>query len=219
MILEFAPDSRYWLQLPPSFPTASGQIPREWENEAIERMRDGWAGDYDPRAEPELRAALQYGLRQVQTTDASTLQFWPGGSVANVVVHLTAWERTADGPRAWYPLTADTPLLGPPVASAHEAPRLGTGVEVRYLVDAGGGVVLAGVNLLFENDQASILVRTEPTLPQVVALLLEPLGELVDGLRVDDQGGPAWEPCTVDPAVLATSAEEWDFAGMQGGRP
>ena len=219
MILEFTPDSRYWLQLPASFPTASGQIPREWENEAIERMREGWGADFDPRAEPELRAALQHGLRQVAPADLAALQFWPGGSVANVIVHVIAWTRDDDGPRMRFPLASETELLGPPVVAEHEAPRLGTGLEVRYLIDAGGGAVLGGVSLLFENDQASVLVRAEPTVALLVAQLLDPLRQFVDGLRINDQGEGIWQPCTVDPRALAPTAEVWNFAATGRGNP
>jgi hypothetical protein len=209
-------DSRSWLQLPDSFPTAQGELPREWENRVIDAMREVWTDGMDNAAEQTQREALRHGLSRVRPEDAITLQYWPTASVVNAIVHVAGREFGPGEQRAGVPLDDTVQYVTAPALSTFEANGLGSGVEARYLIPAGANneFVLGGVNYLFENERGAVLVSVEPTLPKLIGLMLEPLREVVRSIRVTEDGdtdSAAWDRATVDDAVVAPYGDTWNI--------
>jgi len=201
MRLEIDLDDSVWLQLPPAFPTADGESRREWEDRVVDRMRGAWDGALTPDVEPFVRGALEHGLAGIQPEDTVTLQFWPGASIANVVVHIAAG-RWPDGERAsGLPLDEDVlrhGVLTEPVETAN----LGEGAAVTFYFETPETppVLLAGLGYFFNSPSGFVAVTADPTLPAIFGLLLPHLESLVD--RIDG----TWLPA--EPLPMA-SGEEW----------
>lgn len=209
-----------WLQLPSSFPTATEQLPREWENEVIAGMRDAWRGKMDPQNEEAAREALRYGLRRVRSDDSVTLQYWPSASIANAVVHVVAREFGPDEKPIGIPLDDDVAYVAAPVVEAFETDFLGTGVEVRYLgaSEEDPQLVLGAAGYLFENSHGFVFVGVDATLPQLLGVMLEPLREVVRSIRVtDDDDGRDWDKAAFDVSAFASTGEEWILNDASGG--
>jgi hypothetical protein len=63
--------------------------------------------------------------------------------------------------------------------------------------------------MAFSSDSGMIVIGVEPTLPQLIGVLLEPLRELVRGMRIVDDDGEQWTPAVVVPTTLGDRGEEW----------
>jgi hypothetical protein len=213
MSIELYADRSSWLLLPSSFPTAAGELPREWENRVVDEMREAWRGGLRADVEPAVREALRHGLRSVQPNDSITLQYWPTASVANAVVHIVAGDYAPGQERWGVPLDEELGFVTAPVVTAFESPNLGTGVEARYLVqtDSEPPLTVGGVNHLFEAPDGFVLVTAEPTLPQLVGVMLEPLREVVRSIRAtDDTTGAPWQPATADEVLPTPYGDAWN---------
>jgi hypothetical protein len=207
MRLEIDADTSLWLPLPSTFPTPAGETRQEWEDGVLARMRPAWEGALTPEMEPIVRGALQHGLASVLPEDSVTLQFWPGPSIVNAVVHVGAGQ-WPDGERATgLPLDEEVlrhGVLTEPFAS----PALGAGAQVTFYFEAPTEprTLLAGAGFFFNSPSGYVAVTSEPTIPPIFSALIPHLTALVDRIEVH---GATWLPAEPLPMV---SGEEWpDF--------
>lgn len=214
MSVSLTVDERFWLNVPHSFPTPAGESAGEWENRVVEGMREAWQGALDEDMEPLVQAALRHGVAQALPEDSVTLQFWPGATIANVVVHIAAGEREpSDGSDASY----DGPFVGAPVREILETDNLGAGVETRALIriDSTPPSELGVVEFRFLSEEHGVVVGAEPTLPALVAIMLEPLREVVRSIRITGADGQQWPPFSAPADALASPRDEWEFGSAE----
>lgn len=209
MKLSLAAERSTWLELPSSFPTERGELPREWEDRVIAGMREAWRGAMTPPLESVVREALRHGLSRVSEDDSVTLQYWPTASIVNAIVHITAETCDEDSVTMGLPLD-DIDYAVEPATDIFEAPFLGEGIEARYLTPVASEppIVLGGLAYLFEGSTGRVAVAVEPTMPQIIGIMLEPLREVVRSLKVIDDDGE-WRRSTVDESVLVGRGETW----------
>lgn len=210
MSVALSADTRSWLELPQTFPTASGELAQEWEDRVVLGMRDAWKGALNADAEVAVRQALRHGLERVRPEDSVTLQYWPAASVINSVVHVAVNEFGPDDVKQTVPLD-DGPFVVEPHSSEFETETLGTGVESRALIsiDTDPPMVVGALNYLFENSVGYVYVGIDPTLPALVGTMLEPLRDIVRSIRVTGTDGEPWEKCSVDSSKLVARGETW----------
>lgn len=210
MSVALSADSRSWLELPQSFPTASGELAGEWEDRVVRGMRDAWKGVLNREAEEVVRQALRHGLDRVRPEDSVTLQYWPAASFINAVVHVAVNQFGPDDVKQTIPLD-DGPFVVEPHSSEFETESLGTGVESRALIslDTDPPMVVGAVNYLFENSVGYVYVGIDPTLPSLAGAMLEPLRDVVRSISVTGADGEPWERCSVDSSQLLPSGESW----------
>jgi hypothetical protein len=207
MRLEIDADTSFWLPLPSAFPTEAGQTQQEWEDSVLARMRPAWNGALTSDLEPIVRGALQHGLASVQPEDTFTLQFWPGASIVNVVVHITAAEWPAGERVPGIPLDEEVLRHGV-LSEPFETEALGPGAQVTFYFEAATEprALLAGAGYFFNGPSGFISVTSDPTIPEIFAVLIPQLTRLVDGIEVH---GGTW--LRAEPLPLV-SGEEWpDF--------
>lgn len=215
MSVVLAADERMWLEVPQSFPTAQDVNEHAWEERVLSGMRDAWRGKLTHAVEPVVREALRNALRRRLPEDAVTLQFWPGASLANAIVHVVVGPHPEDGPRLTVPLD-DGPYVVPPVSELFEADFLGTGIESRALhsFEAEPPAALGTVGYLFTNERGYVFVGTDPTIPGMVGLLIEPLREVVRSIEiVDDEGFGPWPRSDARQEDIPSRGEGWDVQG------
>lgn len=212
MRLEVGFDSSSWLELPKSFPTAEGLSAQQWEDRILAGMREAWKGSLTPQAEPVVRQAIRHGLSRVDADDSVTLQYWPGASIINAVVHFVGGSIPEGEQKRVVPLDGG-PFVVEPQNALIESENLGTGVESAALVsfDEEPPVVLGILNYLFENDESFVFVGIEPTMPELVGMMQEPLREIVRGIRVVTDDGGSWQKSEVGPSMIETGHETWNF--------
>lgn len=204
MRLEIDLDASVWLQLPPAFPTAAGETQQQWEDRVVDGLRRGWDGALTPDLEPFVRGALQHGLAGRQPEDTVTLQFWPGASIANVVVHI-ATGQWPDGERATGLPLDDDVLRHGVLTEPVRTDNLGEGSAVTFYFETPETppVLLAGLGYFFNSPSGFVAVTADPTLPSIFGLLLPHLERLVDRIEIHDG---TWLPAEPMPAL---SGEEW----------
>lgn len=163
----------------------------------------------DAETEEVVRGILRGALSRVSALDAATLQFWPGPSYVNALVRIRAG-RNLDEPLRPVPdlPSGDAQFASMPAVSAIDSP-LGHGSEARYTVGTPTkpDVVLGGVRYLFQSAHHFVLVEAEPTLPALIAIMLEPLRALVAGLWINDDDDEEWRPAQVE-SVLSDE-DKW----------
>ncbi|MGK2933082.1 MAG: hypothetical protein ACSLFD_10005 [Solirubrobacterales bacterium] len=212
MTVQLSYDDSKWLQLPDSFPTEVGETQQVWEDRIIVGMREAWDQQMSREQELMARGGLQHGVERVQPDDSITLQFWPMTAPVNVVVHVMAGV-LADGESIdAVPIESGT-YVGAPVIAPFSTDLLGDGLEVRYLaaIESDQPLAFGGINYLFRNDNAYVMVVAEATLPLLVGLLLEPLRDVIRTIHVSDLANGSWQPATLDPKVLTSISvgESW----------
>lgn len=210
MTVQLSVDRSRWLELPKSFPTPAGDSPKEWEDRVIHGMHGAWKEAMDGPAEEAVRTALRFGLSRIRPEDAVTLQFWPTTSIINAVVHVVA--SVADSADLADPVPLSPGVYATqPIVDPFLSDSLGPGVETRYLrAFESSGAVLGGLAYFFPGTNGFVYVGLEDTLPRVAGVTLEPLRELVRGIRWNDEEGARWQAAGLDPAIFTTD-ESWTF--------
>jgi hypothetical protein len=205
-------DSSKWLVVPHSFPTAAGETAQVWEDRIIEQMRERWDGKLTPKTEPLVRAALQHAVNRVEPDDTLTLQFWPGATIVNAIVHIVAGTFGPGALRRTIPLD-DGPFVAQPQNLPFESETLGTGVESAALIalDDDPPYTVGVLNYLFESEVGYLYVGVDPTLPQLIGAMRDPLREIVNTIRVDTEDGRDWGRASVDMVVVQRESESWEF--------
>lgn len=201
-------DTSRWLGLPRVDADSSEAV--AWADDVIAGMKSAWGDKLSSQTEPVVREALRHGLRQISENDSVTLQFWPNTTIANAVVHISA-SPFADGEKPQALPGVELDYVGQPVVELFGTDNLGMGTETRYLIEVGSApsVRLGGVHYVFQNDYGFIAVLVEPTLPELIGVMLESLRDVVRTIRVIDDAAGDWSPATVDEAALPSRGEAW----------
>ena len=212
MTVSLSVDSARWLVIPLTFPNASGETAGEWEDRVVSQMREAWDGILTAQLEPLVRGALQHAVARVEPDDAVTLQFWPGASVINAIVHVVAGTFGPDSRHRTIPLD-DGPFVTEPQSIPFESNTLGTGVESAALLalDDEPPYTVGVLNYLFESEVGYVYVAVDPTLPQLIGLMRDSLRDVVDTIQVDTEDGREWGKASVNMERLQKAAETWVF--------
>ncbi|PWB97480.1 hypothetical protein DF220_06280 [Salinibacterium hongtaonis] len=212
MTVSVSIDSARWLVIPHTFPSESGDTVREWEDQVVSQMREAWDGALTAQLEPLVRGALQHAVARVEPDDSLTLQFWPGASVVNAIVHIVAGTFGQEPQRRVIPLD-DGPFVTEPQSIPFESKTLGTGVESAALLalDDEPPYTVGVLNYLFESEVGYVYVGVDPTLPHLIGLMRDSLRDVVHTIQVDTEDGREWGRASVDMEVLQKPAETWEF--------
>lgn len=182
-----------WLLVPAETPDAGA-----WVDAQLSEIRAAWSEHWqDDWAEP-VAALLSAGLEARPEEAALAFQLWP------VPAPLVAQVSASFGARP------DTLPEALSQGDLYHAERLGDGVLlVREVRDEPTGITLIGTDILFVAAEAVVLVRLEPTLPELHAMLIGQFHAFVHTLEFVGPDGGAIRSVAPDGMLAARSDADW----------
>ena len=154
MRIGYRADQRFWLHVPPAFPTDEFATIVEWEADVTERYSSGRPAA--TRDELDLvRRNARDAVSRLTSTVTFGLQFWPLQAPLCVLLHV-AVAGIGDGISARF---------------------IGARTDERGEPEAGIGYVLSG-------PECAVRITSEPTSTTMIGLIDVPLREVVSTMRV-----------------------------------
>ncbi len=202
-------DPTVWVALPRDTGPPPAHSDEGWIEQTAESLLTAWNEPPEGDLGQLVKLALANALNTVDPTDSMTLQFWPGGSLANVIVRVaTATWAGDDQPGT---VTLEEIVGDGASVSIVESPGIGEGVEIiRYqAVNTEPPSTAAAIDFLFHGPSGWLTASTDVTLMEMVALVREPLRQLLGAAEIEMAPGTSWKPTVVDARFLVGATEEW----------
>lgn len=180
-----------WLEIPtPDSPESA----RRWVGEQTAAMRAAWGEGWEPAHEGVVPAMLEAALAHRRDQDALAFQLWPTNAAVCLFVHAAVGE-------------VDDEIAAPAEAVPYDSAGLGPGLHVPVARTVAGATVL-GAEFVFRSGARVVAVSVEPTLPELLAILLPAVHGFVQSLVLT---GPAGRRFRADPPRLpgADPADQW----------
>nr|WP_274637714.1 hypothetical protein [Microbacterium bovistercoris] len=186
----FAPG---WMPIPA---LAGTDAAPPWIAQNAAALREAWGDRWEPVHDRLVPALLQAALGHRRPEDALAFQVWPTDAPVCIFVHA-AVGTFPDGTRM--PRPGDGILC--------DAEGLGLGVQLP-IVEEVGDVQTLGVQFVFADAARAVSVVVEPTLPELIGILMPQIHGFVQSLRLTAPDGAAFR---ADPPALleADPAETW----------
>lgn len=182
-----------WLLIP-----AAVDDPAAWVEAQRSEMRAAWGERWEDEWADVISGLLAAGLEARPEDAALAFQLWPvpGPLVAQVSASFGARPDVL-------PSVLDDGQL-------YRTERLGDGVLlVRTVDDEATGIRLFGTDILFASDDAVVLVRLEPTLPELHAMLISQFHAFVHTLQFVGPDGTPVRATAPEGMLAARSDADW----------
>lgn len=169
---------------------------RQWIDTARDELRADWGDRWVPEHEALVGAALEHALAQREPDDVLCFQLWPVRLPYAAIVHvgLIAPEKPLD----WDEIVGHaTPI---------ELDGVGPGIQRTFAVpvpEAEGELV--GVDLVCMGEEVGLLVRLEPTMEDMLAVVGPMLLGFADTIAVTAPDGAAFRSL---PPIGAVGGED-----------
>jgi hypothetical protein len=186
-------DEPGWMPIP--VPAADDEAGR-WVAEQTDAMRRAWGDAWSPAYDETVPALLVAALDRRRPDDVFAFQVWPTEAPVCIFVHAAAGG-----------IAPGTRLPGPGDGVLYEADGLGTGIHVP-IVESLGGTHVVGAEFIFVGEHRAVTVFVEPTLPEILAVLMPAVHAFVQSVTLTAPDGRRFraEP----PALLeAGAADSW----------
>ncbi|WP_419818441.1 hypothetical protein [Glaciibacter flavus] len=185
MRIGYRADQRFWLHVPPAFPTDEFATIVEWEADVTERYSSGRPAA--TRDELDLvRRNARDAVSRLTSTVTFGLQFWPLQASLCVLLHVeVAPPLSADADLASELLGEVALAIRPEVESVAVA-GIGDGISARFIgarTDERGEPE-AGIGYILSGPECAVRITSEPTSTTMIGLIDVPLREVVSTMRV-----------------------------------
>ncbi|MCT9818881.1 hypothetical protein N3K63_01130 [Microbacterium sp. W1N] len=202
-------DEPGWLLLPRTDSEASR---RAWVDAQAGALRDAWAHTWQPEHDHVIPAMLGAALARRRDEDALAFQLWPTNAALCLIVHAAVGDTdTAEGTLVVpAPAAGDLADVRTGDAVPYDSEGLGPGVHVPVVGTVAGATVV-GAEFVFRSGTRVVAVSVEPTLPELLAILMPAIHGFVQSLVLE---GPAGERFRAEPAGIlgAAPADQWATA-------
>lgn len=170
-----------------------------WVDEAVQQLRASWGEAWTAESENVVAQLLRLGLEARPPEAALAFQLWPIAAPLVCHVQVSFGERPSGF------------VLGPHDGVLYEASGVGFGVQrvERAELSAQGGE-LVGTNIVFLAEEAAVIARLEPTLPEIFAAVLPAFHRFVQTLQLIGPDGRA--RVSSIPSSFAESRDHGDWA-------
>jgi len=182
-----------WLPIPVPSDTERADA---WVGERSRELRAAWGSGWAPVHDRLVPALLRAALERRRPSDTLAFQVWPTAGPLCIYVHAAVGS-----------FPAGTRMPGPGDGILYEAEGLGPGVQLPVVEDVGE-VRGLGVQFVFADSDIAVSIDVEPTLPEVIAILMPQVHAFVQSLRLTGPRGAAFR--AAPPALLeADAADSW----------
>lgn len=182
-----------WLAIPALETAAEAAA---WVDEHAAAIRQAWGETWQPEHDEVVRALLAAGLEHRRPDDALCFQVWPTNAPVCIFVHAAVGQ-----------LAPDDRLPEAGEGILYEADGLGLGVQMP-VVERVDDADVAGVQFLFAQEGLVVRVDVEPTLPELLGLLIPMVHSFVQTVQLTASDGTRFRADA--PALLeAEDGESW----------
>lgn len=185
--------SRYWAEVPAAFPAGAFADRAAWRRDVVERVRlvrseaNGHLAAHEADA---VEAVADAALDELAPGAAFGLLFLPWAEPVAALVHVEVGAAGAGGADPLAALVGGLPVARRPQVEPVEVPGVGSGISVRFLVEAPdaptGAAPAAGIGYLVRGERCAVRITTSPMTTTMAGLIDAPLREVVATLRIEE---------------------------------